>query len=215
MKFNYPSSKTGWQNGVFYYSNGRGNYYEINKLGQIKLREFKEPIINLLSDRYGSLWISIFEKGLYRLAGPNNQKEIHFFTNTTTVLAAEDLEGGLWAHSYEEGLLFFPYPNYFYINSQTDQLLPDNVNALGQEKEIILIASSSGELVRYNYITEKAESIALPTTKFGVTTSIFKDSLSNVLWLSKRGKLFYHVDGFWQSFKTKKLPGLIIQVALK
>lgn len=205
-EYTYPNSKTNWKNGRMYYSNGFGNYYVISKDGKITEQEFEHPIINLYLDSYDNLWVSTFEKGLYRLNARNLSQKRLLFPKTTSVLSQEDLEGGLWVYSYEEGLMLMPYPNYEYLNKSVDSGLLNKVSCLGFEDENLLITHSGKSIIKYNLATLEIDSIKTPTDSKLVIESIFKDSKSNILWLSQRGKLYYLINGVWKSFQTNKIP---------
>jgi ligand-binding sensor domain-containing protein len=205
-QFNYPTSKTCWSDGVFYYSNGFGNFYQINKKGQIKEIEFKHPIINLYKDSYGDLWISSFEQGVYKLKNDSINYDQNYFPNTTSILSEEDIEGGFWVYSHEDGLVQIPYPNFLFYNKYYNPKLYDNINSLCVSEKQVLMAHSSNSILSIDLKTGKIDSIQILNPEENIIESMYVDSKSDNLWYSQRGAIFYRKNNEWSRFLINKLP---------
>lgn len=206
-EYNYPNSKTSWRNGYMYYSNGLGNLFRINRNGKIEEIEFEHPIVNLFYDSYNKLWISTFEHGVYQGKGETVDYSQVYFPKTTSVVSEQDIEGGLWVFSYEEGLMLMPYPNYTYINQSINPNLLSNVSSLAFSGKNLLMAHSGKSIFTYNLESKKVDSISAPIIQGKLVESMYKDSLSGIFWFSQRGKLFYRTNETWTSFQTSKIPG--------
>lgn len=215
-KFVYPKSKTNWVDGRMYFSNGRGNFFEISQSGKIREHEFEHPIVNLMQDKNGVLWISTYEKGIFRYNTDTQAIEQNYFPNTTSVASLEDIEGGVWLYSYEEGLILLPYPNFEYINSSTHPSLPHNVTSLAIDGKNLLIANSGPQIYSFEVTKNALDSFPAPKNQPGVTESMYRDLKNNVLWLSKRGRVFYKAKNEnWKSFNTNNLINFNARSKLK
>ncbi len=204
--FTFPKSKTRWMNGVMYYSNGRGNFFKINKRGQIEEQEFKFPIIYLFLDAYNSLWVSTSEQGIYKVSDKGIDYNKVYFPNTTSVASEQDFEGGIWVYSYDEGLILMPYPNFEYINNKTHSSLPQNVTSIELVNDELYIANSGNYMYTYNLQTGAVDSIDIQMKQTGSVESIFRDPQSDMIWISQRGHMFYQKQGQWHKLRTDKLP---------
>jgi ligand-binding sensor domain-containing protein len=203
----YPNAITQLNNGNFIYSSGRGNLISFDRNQIFEEIEYEHAVLNVYSDTENGLWISTVENGvkLYRDGKIEHQIPTVYFKNTTSILSAEDYEGGLWVYSEEKGLNLISNHYLKYYNEENGLILSNNVYAFDLMDTKLLAGKEGCKFSRIDIVTNKMDSLNLPIDCERYVYDIQHQKNGGGSWVTQRGKIYYSKKNEWKEVNTSSL----------
>ena len=187
-----PSSIVQLPNGNYLFSSGKGNLIEFNEESVISTIDYESQIINLFVDDRENLWISTRNEGVHYYEDSDIKKENRtvILPNSTTIISAQDYQGGIWLYSLERGIGYISHPEIkFFLNKKRVRPLVEALTVIDDKivyaDESQLKSISLDESLKMESIVDTKEQIM----------RLSLDEKANRLWISTRGSLCYLEDG--------------------
>lgn len=186
---NNPTAKVQLADGTFLYSSGKGDLVHFSDQEILQVIEYPDEIVQLFSDKDNNLWLSTRNQGVhfYKKGTLDYEKKSVFLPNTTSIVSAQDYQGGIWLYSQQGGLGYISHPNIQFLGTKKN--VRPLVETLVSSEENIYYGDGN-EL----FVIEKdtLQSIKKTLEVQGQMMRLDFDNSRNRLWISTRGQLYYY-----------------------
>ena len=192
-----PTAKVQLGDGTFLYSSGKGDLVHFSEEGILQLIQYPDEILQLFNDKDNNLWLSTRGNGIhfYKDGIIEYSLKSVFLPNSTSVVSAQDYQGGIWLYSQEEGLGYISHPNIQFLATQNN-VRPLVETLLSSENNIFY--GDGNELLSIQEGVEQEINRILKVPEQMMRLDF--DNHRNRLWIATRGALYYY-----QGEKLKKV----------
>ena len=181
----------------YLYSSGKSELVHFNQNKVIDTIDYPDQVLQLFVDKQNNLWVSARNEGIHYYANSDlsvdNRKG--FLPNSTSIVSAQDYQGGIWLYSQGKGLGYISHPTIQFISTKSNA------------RPLVETLVSSGTELYYG------DGNKLKVVRNGTTLNVQEllqtdrqmmrldyDEARERLWLSSRRELCYYEEG-----KLKKL----------
>ncbi len=184
-----PTAKVQLGDGTFLYSSGKGDLVHFSDKGILQLIKYPDEILQLFNDKDNNLWLSTRGDGIhfYKDGIIDYAKKSVFLPNSTSIVSAQDYQGGIWLYSQEQGLGYISHPNIQFLATQNnvrplvETLISSQDNIFyGDGNELLSIQEGAKQEI--NKILRVPEQMM----------RLDFDNHRNRLWIATRGALYYY-----------------------
>ncbi len=124
----------------------RSSLVEINSSGKQIEWKFPKTIISLNQDRYGNVWVGLASGGVYMYVnGQFSNAPQRYLANYSVSSIQFDKENGIWLSTFEKGIFYAPFLNYFSFSKFPD--LKTSIAGLGNYGSRIYVATTSNSIL--------------------------------------------------------------------
>jgi ligand-binding sensor domain-containing protein len=198
-KQNNPTAKVKLGDGTFLYSSGKGDLVHFSDKEIIEIIEYPDEILQLFTDKDNNLWLSTRGGGIhfYKEGSLDYSKKSVFLPQTSSIVAAQDYQGGIWLYSQEKGLGYISHPNIQFLETK------NNVRPL-----VETLISGGGRI--YYGDGDELFSIQIDTAEgikkiLKVSEQMMRldfDDYRKRLWIATRGDLYSYQKGKLENVKN-------------
>lgn len=124
-----------------------GSHTVISGRNATLTEQFQLPheIVDLFQDSHEDLWIGTVGHGIQRLVGGKSTATEFHFNSTTAAVMAEDLSGGLWVKSEEQGFLRIPNRSMYRYTRENGQLPSNDMDKLTTDYKQLFFKLKRGQ----------------------------------------------------------------------
>ena len=191
-KHNNPTAKVQLGDGTYLYSSGKGDLVHFNREKILDVISYPDQILNLFLDKDNNLWLSTRGEGIhfYKDGVLDYSQKSVLLPKSTSIVSAQDYQGGIWLYSQNGGLGYISHPNIQFLATKTNvrPLVETLVNSeqgiyYGDGNELFTLKMDSNDTI--NKVLEVKEQMM----------RLDYDINRERLWVSTRGKLYYYEEG--------------------
>jgi len=203
--FDFPC-QTKLRSGNFLLSTGKGDLIEYNESGFIKKHPYEEPILGLMTDKHGNIWLSAKGSGVYFykdgiISFDNSERIVE---GPYAVASAEDFQGGIWLYSPKKGLARIGAPGFRYYSKVFELRQGEGIRAISLNDGHLNLGLYNGVFGRLN-LQEGGLVRSKPNESSKQITDLYHDPFHSRTWLTQRGSVMYALDDEWKELSLDKI----------
>ncbi len=144
-----------------------------NSIEKKNLRaQLPKTIICLNEDAYGNIWVGLANGGVYFYKKGNFDTTPQIYLNNLSISnILFDKENGIWLSSFEKGVFYTPFLNYYGFAKISD--LATNIAGIGSFGSNIFVATTSNKIFSIHQNMEIVETPYLNETNLGSRINFF------------------------------------------
>ena len=140
----------------------------------------KYPTLRVFHDRQNQTWLSTANDGIKLFRTSEGKEDYTVLANTKSILSCQDKEGGVWIYSDKEGLVYMPYPSFYYLTKENGIIAQKHVIALEVYRDRLYVAGENNMLTILDYIEGQwlSKEIKIPIDEKSSVTDLYFDEFT-------------------------------------
>ena len=201
QSYHFPPSITRKNQDGYLYSDGRGNLISFGTSQILNRHNSKYPTVRVFHDRQNQTWLSTANDGIKLFRTSEGKEDYTVLANTKSILSCQDKEGGVWIYSDKEGLVYMPYPSFYYLTKENGIIAQKHVIALEAYRDRLYVAGENNRLTILDYKENQwiTKEIKIPIDKKSSVTDLYFDEYQQKLCLSYRGGILEYKNDKWKN----------------
>jgi two-component sensor histidine kinase len=190
------------QNGMYLFSTGMKNLLYFNNERIDHEFEYEHPIIHLMQDSKGGLWVSTKGHGLdhYLDAFDLENESVHYFPEETAAAYVQDGNDGIWIKSNSLEICHIPNLNFSYFSDEEGLNKESMISKVSVNQDFAFIFSNG--TIQKVYRNGNVENIPsfidfIDPSQSRDITMMYYDSISDKLWVGGLGLYAFYKNEKW------------------